>query len=146
MSPSGVDRVLASLACLAGLLGVALSAAAAHIPGAESLKTAAQFLLFHAPAILVLIGFGATGSMRPGPARAAAGLLVLGLVLFCGDLSVRTWLQRPLFPMAAPIGGFALMGGWLVGALGVLLRGRDAKVAAPQRAGSATAPQPDPPR
>jgi uncharacterized membrane protein YgdD (TMEM256/DUF423 family) len=113
----GVDRALAALACLAGLLGVALSAAAAHIPGAGSLKTAAQFLLFHAPAILALVAFGATGLARAGLARAAAGLLVLGLILFCGDLAVRTWLQHPLFPMAAPTGGFMLMGGWLMGML-----------------------------
>ena len=118
---SGVDRALAALACLAGLLGVALSAAAAHIPGADSLKTAAQFLLFHAPAILALIGFGASSLARPGLARAAAGLLILGLILFCGDLSARTWLQQPLFPMAAPTGGFALMGGWLAGILCALV-------------------------
>jgi uncharacterized membrane protein YgdD (TMEM256/DUF423 family) len=114
---SGVDRALAAVACLAGLLGVALSAAAAHIPGADSLKTAAQFLLFHAPAILALTGFAAAGLVRPTLARAAAGLLVLGLILFCGDLAVRTWLQHPLFPMAAPTGGFMLMGGWLMGML-----------------------------
>ena len=127
MRISGVDRALVALACLAGLLGVALSAAAAHIPGADSLKTAAQFLLFHAPAILALVGFGAAGLARAGLARAASGLLVLGLILFCGDLSVRTWLKHPLFPMAAPTGGFALMGGWLVGFLCALVpvrRGR----------------------
>jgi uncharacterized membrane protein YgdD (TMEM256/DUF423 family) len=121
---SGLDRALAALACLAGLLGVALSAAAAHIPGADSLKTAAQFLLFHAPAILALVGFGAASLARAGLARVAAGLLILGLILFCGDLAVRTWLQHPLFPMAAPIGGFALMGGWLVGILGALVPAR----------------------
>ena len=121
MRASGIDRALVALACLAGLLGVALSAAAAHIPGADSLKTAAQFLLFHAPAILALIGLGAAGLTRPGLARVAAGLLVLGLILFCGDLAVRTWLLHPLFPMAAPTGGFALMGGWLVGLLCALV-------------------------
>ncbi|AYO83933.1 DUF423 domain-containing protein [Methylobacterium brachiatum] len=124
MRVSGLDRALVALACLAGLLGVALSAAAAHIPGADSLKTAAQFLLFHAPAILGLTGLGLVGLARPALARGAAGLLVLGLLLFCGDLSVRTWLQQPLFPMAAPIGGFALMGGWLLGAIGALIPGR----------------------
>jgi len=118
---SGVDRAFVALACLAGLLGVALSAAAAHIPGADSLKTAAQFLLFHAPAILALIAFGAAGLARTGLVHVAAGLLILGLILFCGDLAVRTWLQHALFPMAAPTGGFALMGGWLVGMLGALV-------------------------
>ena len=124
MRVSGLDRAILALACLAGLLGVALSAAAAHIPGADSLEIAAQFLLFHAPAILALTGLGAAGLTRPGLARTASGLLVLGLILFCGDLSVGTWLERALFPMAAPIGGFALMGGWLVGAVSVLLPNR----------------------
>ncbi|MEE7491789.1 DUF423 domain-containing protein [Methylobacterium oryzae] len=124
MRLSGVDRALAALAGLAGLLGVALSAAAAHIPGTDSLKTAAQFLLFHAPAILALVGLGAAGLVRIGLARAAAGLLVAGLILFCGDLSVRAWLQHPLFPMAAPTGGFALMSGWLVGILCALVPAR----------------------
>ncbi|WP_267422298.1 DUF423 domain-containing protein [Methylobacterium sp. GC_Met_2] len=121
MRPSGIDRALVALACLAGLLGVALSAAAAHIPGADSLKTAAQFLLFHAPAILALIGLAAAGLARPGLARVAAALMVLGLILLCGDLAVRMWLQHPLFPMAAPTGGFALMGGWLAGMLCALV-------------------------
>jgi len=121
---AGVDRALAALAALAGLLGVALSAAAAHIPGADSLKTAAQFLLFHAPAILALVGLGAAGLVRAGLARVAAGLLVAGLILFCGDLSVRAWLQHALLPMAAPTGGFALMGGWLTGILCALVPAR----------------------
>ena len=124
MRVTGFDRAFAALACLAGLLGVALSAAAAHIPGADSLKTAAQFLLFHAPAILALIGLSAAGLARAGLARIAAGLLVLGLILFCGDLSVRTWLQHPLFPMAAPTGGFALMAGWLAGILCAVIPAR----------------------
>ena len=126
MRVSGLDRALVALACLAGLLGVALSAAAAHIPGADSLKTAAQFLLFHAPAILGLTGLGRLGLARPALARGAAGLLVLGLILFCGDLSVRAWLQHALFPMAAPTGGFALMAGWLVGILCALVPARRA--------------------
>ncbi|ONF50708.1 DUF423 domain-containing protein [Methylobacterium radiotolerans] len=126
MRLAGIDRALAALAGLAGLLGVALSAAAAHIPGADSLKTAAQFLLFHAPAILALVGFGASGLARAGLARVAAGLLVAGLILFCGDLSVRAWLKHALFPMAAPTGGFALMAGWLVGILCALVPARRA--------------------
>lgn len=121
---SGIDRALVALACLAGLLGVAASAAAAHIPGADSLKTAAQFLLFHAPAIVALVALAAAGLVRPPLGRAAAGLLVLGLCLFCGDLSVRALLQQALFPMAAPTGGFALMGGWLVGIVCALVPAR----------------------
>ena len=121
---SGIDRALVALACLAGLLGVAASAAAAHSPGADSLKTAAQFLLFHAPAIIALAALAASGLVRPPLGRAAACLLVLGLCLFCGDLAARALLRHALFPMAAPTGGFALMAGWLAGIVCALVPAR----------------------
>lgn len=111
------DRILLALGALAGLLGVAASAAAAHIPGADSLKTAAQFLLFHAPAIIALVALTATGTMHTLLTRIAAAALVIGLALFAGDLSLRTLQGIPLFPMAAPTGGMVLMGGWLLAAM-----------------------------
>lgn len=121
MRLAGIDRALAALAGLAGLLGVALSAAAAHIPGADSLKTAAQFLLFHAPAVLALVGLGGAGLTHRLATRAAAALLLAGLVLFSGDLALRALAGRALFPMAAPAGGTALMLGWLVAAAAALI-------------------------
>ncbi len=119
-----IDRIAGALGCLAGLLGVAASAAAAHIAGADSLKTAAQFLLFHAPAILAIVGLAAAGSVRPLLARIAGLLLVAGLCLFCGDLALRVLAGVPLFPMAAPTGGFALMAGWLAAAVAILVPAR----------------------
>lgn len=118
------DRTLGAFACLCGLLGVAGSAAAAHIAGAESLKIAAEFLLFHAPAILALVGLGASGLVRAALARAACGLIAVGLCLFCGDLALRALAGHALFPMAAPSGGFALMGGWLLGVATLLVPSR----------------------
>lgn len=108
------DRILLALGALAGLLGVAASAAAAHLSGADSLKTAAQFLLFHAPAILGLVALAASGATHRLLTRFAAVALVLGLALFSGDLALRALHGTPLFPMAAPSGGFALMAGWLM--------------------------------
>lgn len=111
------DRVLVALACLAGGLGVAASAAAAHIHGADSLKTAAQFLLFHAPAILALAALGAGELTHRTTTRVAAWALLLGLALFSGDLAFRVLVGQPLFPMAAPSGGILLMSGWLLAAI-----------------------------
>nr|WP_279292499.1 DUF423 domain-containing protein [Methylobacterium goesingense] len=115
-----------ALGALAGLLGVAASAAAAHVSGADSLKTAAQFLLFHAPAILALVALAATGTTHRPMTRLAAGALVVGLALFSGDLALRALHGTPLFPMAAPAGGFALMAGWLLAALSAVIPGRRA--------------------
>ncbi|MFL5205862.1 MAG: DUF423 domain-containing protein, partial [Microvirga sp.] len=58
------SRILIVLASLSGLLGVGLSAAAAHITGGN-LATAAQFLLFHAPALLALVALIAAGALHP---------------------------------------------------------------------------------
>lgn len=118
------DRALGAFACLCGLLGVAGSAAAAHIPGADSLKIAAQFLLFHAPAILALVGLGAVGLVRAPLGRVAALLIAVGLCLFCGDLALRALAGHALFPMAAPSGGFALMGGWVLGIVALVVPAR----------------------
>ncbi|KQO70224.1 DUF423 domain-containing protein [Methylobacterium sp. Leaf88] len=111
---NGLDRVLLALGALAGLLGVAASAAASHLSGADSLRIAAQFLLFHAPAILGLVALAANGTTHRPVTRLAAAALVVGLALFSGDLALRALHGTPLFPMAAPTGGFVLMAGWLL--------------------------------
>ncbi|CAO4154348.1 DUF423 domain-containing protein [Methylorubrum aminovorans] len=121
---TGLDRLLAALAALAGGLGVAASAAAAHTSGGETLKTAAQFLLFHAPAILALTGFAAAGLTRGALTRLAAAALLIGLALFSGDLALRALTGQALFPMAAPIGGTVLMAGWALAAVAALVPAR----------------------
>jgi uncharacterized membrane protein YgdD (TMEM256/DUF423 family) len=114
-------RILVVLAALSGLLGVGLSAAAAHVTGGN-LATAAQFLLFHAPALLALVALIGAGLLHPTLAQAAGYVMVLGLALFCGDLSRRAFSGVPLAPMAAPAGGILLMLGWLLVGLSALLR------------------------
>jgi uncharacterized membrane protein YgdD (TMEM256/DUF423 family) len=114
-------RVLILLASLSGLLGVGLSAAAAHIAGGN-LTTAAQFLLFHAPALLALAALVTAGVLHPMLAQIAGYVLVLGLILFCGDLSRRAFSGMALFPRAAPTGGILLMLGWLLVGISALSR------------------------
>ena len=118
------DRALLALGALAGLLGVAASAAAAHVSGADSLRTAAQFLLFHAPAIFALVALSGASTTHRLLTRLAASALVLGLALFSGDLALRALHGTPLFPMAAPSGGVILMAGWLIAGLAALVPAR----------------------
>lgn len=114
------DRGLVLAAGLAGALGVALSAVAAHAAGASELSTAANFLLMHAPALLVL-GLAAPGRLG----RLAGWGMVAGLVLFCGDLVARHVIGTRLFPYAAPTGGMVLIASWLaVGASALRWRSR----------------------
>lgn len=117
------DRLLVLSAALAGLFGVGLSAAAAHVTGSGSLETAAQFLLFHAPALIALVALSKTDALQPNLARLAGFVLVIGLILFSGDLARRALAGVALAPMAAPTGGVLLMVGWaLIGVSGLFGR------------------------
>lgn len=113
MTPQGVTRLFLALAGLAGAAGVALAAAASHLAPEGSLRTAAEFLLFHAPAFLALAALSAgVGGPRRGLLIGGA-LLAAGLALFSGDLALRALKGMSLFRNAAPIGGTLMILGWL---------------------------------
>ncbi len=117
---SGFDRTIGLSAGLLGAAGVALSAAGAHAAPGANLDTAGWMALLHAAALLGL------ATPRAGSAalrRLAALVMVVGVLLFSGDLALRAFQGRHLFPMAAPSGGFALMAAWLLAGLSVLGRG-----------------------
>lgn len=101
---------------LAGACGIALAAAGAHVSPSPLLTTAADFLLMHAAAMLALAGLAVAAPRRGGAFLAAAAILLVGCLLFCGDLSVLALRGERLFPMAAPIGGSLLILGWLAAA------------------------------
>jgi uncharacterized membrane protein YgdD (TMEM256/DUF423 family) len=112
------------LAALMGLAGVALLAAATHRTDTVTVQIAGQMLLFHAPLV-----FGATAARKAGfladlVARIALSLIILGVALFAADLSRRGFAGEALFPRAAPIGGFGMLGGWLLLTLSALFARR----------------------
>jgi len=114
----GSARILVLAGGLCGAAGVALSAAAAHLGGAF-VGTAASFLLMHAPVFLAVGLAGVNRILRIGSL-----VLLVGLVLFCGDLLARDFVGSRLFPMSAPIGGSLLIAGWLAIAASALVRQR----------------------
>ena len=103
------SAALLFLAGLSGAAGVALSAYAAHADGGANLTTAATFLLIHAAAVAGLCAGGAT---RRGLLQAAT-LLVIGVVLFSGDITLRVLTGASPWRMAAPTGGVMMIVGWL---------------------------------
>ncbi|MFD1982694.1 DUF423 domain-containing protein [Mesorhizobium newzealandense] len=117
-SSGNSGRVLVLAGGICGAAGVALSAAAAHLGGAF-VGTAASFLLMHAPVFLAAGLLDANRILRIGSL-----ILLVGLVLFCGDLLARDFLGSRLFPLSAPIGGTLLIAGWLVIATSALVRVR----------------------
>ncbi len=100
------------IAALMGLLGTVALAMAAHMGGANSLQTAGQFLLFHAPAIIAVTVARRLHLMPMRWGANAVSVLILGVALFCGDLTLRVLASTSLFPMAAPVGGGLIMLGW----------------------------------
>jgi uncharacterized membrane protein YgdD (TMEM256/DUF423 family) len=124
MTRSTLFRLLVMIAGLMGACGVALAAAAAHGADAARLAPASSMLLFHASAVLAAALLCESGTIHPIPGLAAAFGLVLGTILFAGDLTLRHFAGHGLFPMAAPSGGSLLILSWLLLAASAVWPGR----------------------
>ncbi len=114
------SRIHVLLASLMGAAGVTLWAMAAHRGGPQA-ATAAQMLLLHAAAVLGVTACRKQGLVHDRAASLAASALILGAVLFSGDIAARAFVGSGLFPMAAPTGGFLTIGGWLLAAVAALV-------------------------
>lgn len=107
-----VARGIVLIAGLVGAAGVMAAAAASHGGESRNLAAIAAICLAHGPALLALA--------LAGRGRAfgwAAIILAVGTVVFAGDLGAREWLGRGAFPGAAPLGGAAMIAGWLAVAI-----------------------------
>ena len=108
----GWSMCLSALAGLMGASGVSLAAAGAHRSGNPNVTTAAYFLLFHAAAVIALCTRTPLGGTRA--ILIAASLLMLGAILFSGELAVHAFADIAPLPLAAPAGGMLMILGWLV--------------------------------
>lgn len=106
IAPNRPELVFAGLI---GAWGVAAAAASAH--GAEERMWSAVALvaLAHAGAFVALSLAGRDRQWT----RIAALAIGVGIVLFCGDMTLRSLTGHRLFPMAAPTGGVVMIAGWL---------------------------------
>jgi uncharacterized membrane protein YgdD (TMEM256/DUF423 family) len=112
-----MSRFFVVCGALVMALGVALGACAAHAAkgaahpeAARLLQAAMQYQLIHGIGILVVGLVARSGSSRW--LAAAGGLLLGGVVLFCGSLWVLALAAQSL-GAAAPLGGLAFIAGWL---------------------------------
>lgn len=109
---SGLQR----LAALLGFSGVALGAFGAHALRArispellEVYKTGVHYHLLHAVALL---GVAAIAGRLRAP-RVTAALFAGGVLVFSGSLYLLALTGVRLWGAVTPLGGLALMGGWL---------------------------------
>lgn len=116
-----------------GAMAVAAGAWAAHgladNPTAQVwVETASRYQMLHGGVIAALaLAQGKGGGMAAVALAAARWLFALGVVLFCGALYLLATMGAAPFPGAAPIGGTALICGWLAVAVAGVgrLTGRD---------------------
>ncbi len=123
-----MNRIFILIAGAAGAIGVALAAQGAHpgeviiSSGTDLLKTASMVLMIHAAALLAIGVAGTAGRIL----AVGGAVLTLGLILFCGELTLHAMTGRGAFAYAAPVGGVLLILGWLVVAGAVFVRRIDA--------------------
>lgn len=113
----GAAGVLLALATAAGALGA--HALKSHWPTErlDVYDTAVRYQFYQS---LGLLGVGlALRTLDVAPLRAAALLILAGIVLFSGSLYALTLGAPRLIGGVTPLGGLALIAGWLTFAYGI---------------------------
>ncbi|KKB79956.1 hypothetical protein VW35_05670 [Devosia soli] len=106
--PIWMRRLLIAAGGVLGAIGVGTAAMASHGEDVRNLTAISAMALAHAPVLLLLALAGR------GRVITIAGLVLAGgCGVFVADLAMRQWLSSSLFPGAAPIGGGALILGWV---------------------------------
>jgi uncharacterized membrane protein YgdD (TMEM256/DUF423 family) len=124
-----LDRALYVCAGIAGFLGVALGAFAAHALKARLspdllavFDTAVRYHMYHVFALLAA-AWGWARWQRPLFA-VAGGLFVAGIVVFSGSLYLLALTGTRWLGAVTPLGGLAFLAGWLCLAWGAATRMR----------------------
>ena len=115
-------RLWLAIAGLGGFSSVVAGALATHLADdakvAELLRTGALYGMVHAAALIAVIGFAQGREPRRGAAVVAGWGFTVGIVLFSGSLFVLALTEVRWLGWATPVGGVALIAGWI--ALGSL--------------------------
>jgi uncharacterized membrane protein YgdD (TMEM256/DUF423 family) len=111
-APASAPFLILAWAGIAGAVGVALAAVAAHRVDSPALATAATMLTLH---VAAAVGIIAVGMQVPRPRLwQAAGLLMLfSASLFSGEIALHTLTGNAAFQMLAPVGGTLMIASWL---------------------------------
>jgi len=103
-------RLAVIVAGVLGASGIAAAAGASHAGDASILVPLSLIALTQAPAVLAL-GLHAAATRF---LRLATAVIAVGALIFVADLAARHFTGTALFPLAAPVGGGALILGWLL--------------------------------
>jgi uncharacterized membrane protein YgdD (TMEM256/DUF423 family) len=122
-----VDRLFFAVGCVSAAIAVTLGAFGAHglrsrlVPDMlTTFEIGVRYQLYHA---LGLLAVGLALSRWPSSALAVAGwLFIAGTVVFSGSLYVLSLSGQRWLGAVTPVGGAALIAGWLVLAWAVWAR------------------------
>ncbi|HLK25679.1 MAG TPA: DUF423 domain-containing protein [Caulobacteraceae bacterium] len=120
-------RLMLGLAALSGLLAVAAGAFGEHgeanAVAKDWLRTAAEYGLVHALAV-----YAAFALMRAGArfGEIAGWLLLAGGIAFAWSLALMALSGNQAFGLVTPVGGAAMLAGWLAMAVAALAGARGA--------------------
>jgi uncharacterized membrane protein YgdD (TMEM256/DUF423 family) len=107
--PAWFSRLAIAVAGILGAVGVMAAAGATHFGDARVLGSLSLIALTQAPAVLVL----ALLAGRHWSTRIATVLIGLGALVFSLDLVALHFMGASPLPIMAPIGGSAMILGWL---------------------------------
>ena len=109
--------LLLALATVLGAFGAHALKAQLAPDRLQDYETAVRYQYFHA---LGLLGIGLTlRFVDTGPVRRAALLVLVGVVLFSGSLYALTFVGPSFVWPITPLGGLALIAGWISYAIGL---------------------------
>jgi uncharacterized membrane protein YgdD (TMEM256/DUF423 family) len=108
--PAWFSRLAIAVAGILGAVGIAAAAGATHLGDTRVLGSLSLIALSQAPAVLVL----ALVAGRHWSTQLATALIGLGALVFSADLAALHFMGASPLPIAAPIGGSAMILGWLV--------------------------------
>jgi uncharacterized membrane protein YgdD (TMEM256/DUF423 family) len=109
--------VLAGLGVIAGAFGTHLLSQSLSDTEKEVWRTATNYQLYHALAVIVVARLLAHHPTRFF--RAACGCFVLGILLFSGSLYAIALSGQPSMGLITPLGGIAFLAGWISLAVGI---------------------------
>ena len=123
MKAAGGGRALGVLGAALGFLAVALGAFGAHALKSrlepamlEIFETGVRYQFYHVFAIFIALW----AAERHPRARLAGWLFVVGIVIFSGSLYLLVATGQRWLGAITPIGGLALLAGWIALALALL--------------------------
>ncbi len=118
MNPIRIGAVFAFLGVLLGAFGAHFLRGRLDPALSQTFETAVRYQMYHS---LALIGLGLTrrGEREPSAALAFAGTaFVVGIVVFSGSLYILAITGTPAWGAVTPVGGLALLAGWIAFAIG----------------------------